>query len=267
MAATKKEETLPAVKSSTAVDLPPELLAMMAEDAGDGISTDPEDNLVPLIYVLQAQSPQCNKRSPDYVENACAGAIWLRNSGRPAIDGDTGIIFQPCSFSKDYVEWIPRAKGGGFVERHETIPADAKKVPDLVNPNKTRTVRDNGNEIVEVRYHVGFVLLDGMALPYVIPMSGASHSVSRSWMTNMSQKPGPGGKPLPSYANLYRLRTRERTNAAGAWSQWEVFDAGPVTTAEDYLRGRSLAQAFASGERRAEKAEPEGEVAHENAAM
>lgn len=267
MAASKKEENLPAV--ADAPGLPAELQARLAADAGAGISTDQDDNLVPLIYVLQAQSPQCNKRSPDYIENAAAGAIWLRNSGLPAIDGDEGILFQPCYFSKDVVEWVPRSKGGGFVARHDVRPADAKEVPDLVNPNKTRWVRENGNELVDVRYHVGFVIINGHAMPYVIPMSGSAHTVSRGWMTLMGNKAAGGGKAAPSWACLYRLKTRERTNAAGTWSQWEVSDAGWVQTLADYERGAMLNASFASGEKRVEVplADEAADGGHENAAM
>lgn len=232
--------------------LPTFLADKAAQDVGKGVSDAQEDNLVPLVYVLQAQSPQCNKRSPEYVEGAEAGAIWLRNSGRAAINGEIGILFQPCHFSKDWVEWIPRAAGGGFAGRHDERPEAAVETPDEKNPRKINHVLPGGNTVSETRYHVGYVYFeDGSCLPYVIPMSSSAHTVSRQWMFMMNSKSLPGvSGAAPSWAALYRLRTKERTNAAGTWATWDITDAGWVRTPEEYERGRRLFESFETGERK-----------------
>lgn len=251
----KKASTVPAVRTnSTAVgktaDAPPAALASLAKkDAGKGVSTAQEDNLIPLIYVLQAQSPQVNKRNAgSYIAGAEAGSIWLRNFSDPIVAGEEGFLFQPCHFSKDWVEWIPRDNGGGFVGRHAELPKDAKKVSDPKNPSKVRYVRKNGNEIIETRYHVGNVITAKYgAVPYVIPLTSSGHTVSRDWMFRMNSKQLPTGDKAPSWMCLYRLRTKERTNAAGTWFTWDISDEGWVQSEEDYLRGASLHEAVTSG--------------------
>ena len=262
----KTEENLPA---TTAGNVPAFLAAAIAEHAGEGVSTLQEDNLVPLIYVLQAQSPQCNKRSPEYVDQAEAGSIWLRNSGLPAVNGEEGILFQPCFFERDWVEWVPRDSGGGYAGRHKDRPAEAKELPDPKNPAKTQWTLPNGNTLAETRYHIGYVILDdGSTMPYVIPMSSSGHTVSRGWMFMMNSKQL-GGNRAPSYACLYRLKTKERSNAAGTWFTWDVTDAGWVTTQADFDRGADLHKAFALGEKQVDTAAPQDEEAPhgENAAM
>lgn len=229
----------------------PSFLASKIEaDAGKGVSTLADDNLVPLIYVLQAQSPQCNKRGPDYVEGAEDGAIWLKNSGLAAIAGDVGILFQPCVFEKNWVEWVPRTAGGGFAGRHNQKPETAvEKAMDPAQPDSLSWVLPNGNIVKETRYHIGIVHLpDGGRRPYVIPMSGSNHTPSRGFMTMIGSKQE-GGHTAPSWAALYLLRTKSKTNKKGTWSLWDVSDAGWVQSEDDYDRGAKLHASFTSGEK------------------
>lgn len=232
--------------------LPAHLAKKMEEHSGEGVSSKQEDNLVPLVYILQAQSPQVNKRSADYIDGAEAGHIWLRNAPHPIVPGDTGILFQPCHFSKDWVEWVPRDNGGGFVARHEDRPPEAEETKDPQNPNRVKYVMPNGNEVIETRYHAGFVVLDdGSVLPYIIPMSSSGHSVSRQWMFMMNSNQLPKGDIAPSWSKLYRLKTKERSNAAGTWFTWDISDAGWVDE-EAFDRGTALFNAFNTGEKKAE---------------
>jgi len=228
--------------------MPAHLAGVVGDHLGKGSSQAAEDNIVPLIYVLQAQSPQCNRRGPDYVEGAEAGAFWLRGSGLPAISGDEGLLFQPCYFSKDWIEWKPNR--GGYVDRHTERPADAeeREMQDERGDPIKRWVRPNGNIVVETRNHVGIVHFpDGSRQPYVIALSGSGHTVSRNWMGMINRKQTPDGV-APSWVALYRLRTKERSNQKGTWMTIDVADAGWASL-EDFNRGTKLNEAFASGDK------------------
>lgn len=271
-----KEKTDLAV--TAAAGLPAALAQRMAQDAGKGVSTDAADNLIPLVYIIQAQSPQANKRSPDFIEGGEAGAIWLRNSGLPAVSGEEGILFQPCYFSKDIVEWIPRNMGGGFVGRHEIRAGEteeqalerigAVQTPDPQNPNRSKWLLPNGHEAISTRYHIGNVYLpSGGVMPYVIPMSSSGHTVSKAWMVLMNSKRMEGVSGPIAWSCLYRLKTKERTNAAGTWSTWDIQDAGWISSVEDYDRGAKLYESFAAGEKQVEAPEAETHADAETAAM
>lgn len=252
----------------------PSYLKDYEADSGKGTSSAQEDNLVPLIYVLQANSPQTLKRNPDYIEGAEAGGIWLRGSEPPVIDGEKGILFQPCFFSKDWVEWIPRDSGGGFVGRHDSCPAEAEVVQDPKNPNIKRFILPNGNEVKETRYHIGYVFLDGgkRVLPYVIPLSGSGHSFSKQWMFMMNSKQSSAGT-YAAWALLYRLKTKFRTNVHGDWYMFEVSEAnhnGPKdswVTEEQYKRGAALCSAFEQGGKSTETPEEAATESGNEAAM
>src|SRR3954465_1560369 len=80
------KEKLPAATTATNnLTVVDDIDAQMEEDAGEGVSTLASDNVVPLIYLLQALSPQCVRQSPGYVtpgvggeKGAVAGNIWFR---------------------------------------------------------------------------------------------------------------------------------------------------------------------------------------------
>lgn len=228
--------------------VPATLAEAMRQDAGKGVSTAQEDNLVPLIYVLQPLSPQVQKKNDAYIEGAEAGAIWLKNAPEPIVDGDEGIIFQPCFFQKNWVEWIPRDNGGGLVGVTENCPAEAKAVKEN---NVTRFVMPNGNEVKETRYHFGYVHIGDERVPYCIPLTSTGHTISRDLMSRMRSKAMPDGTRAPSWSYLYRLKTVHKQNKKGQWYQFVIEDHGWVEDMDDYNRGKALFNSLQSGEKKA----------------
>lgn len=230
---------------------PPAALSQKIKmNAGKGLSKAQEDNLVPLIYVLQANSPQVNKRDPAYIQGAEAGDIWLRNAPEPIVNGASGFLFQPCFFTKCYNEWVPRSDGGGFVARHRTMPAEAKLTEDLQNPTKKKFCLPNGNEVIETREHVGLVHVGEQRLPFVIPLTSTGHSFSRKWMFMMNAKQIDGAD-VPSFACVYKLKTLFKSNKAGDWYMLDVED-GDWVSERDFEAGLQIYEAFASGAKQAE---------------
>jgi len=226
------------------------LAKKMAAKAGEGLSTDAADNLVPLIYVLQPLSPQVLKKNEAYIEDAEPGNIWLRNSEEPIHEE---IVFQPCHFSKDWVEWIPRKQGGGFVGRYDEKPDDAEQYKDPERPRSLRFRMPSGNEIVETRYFAGFVLQEnGAALPYIIPLSSTGHSFGKDLMFRLNNRRLNDGSKPPIWANTVTLKTRMRNNNAGEWYVFEVDEINWIETEEQFDAGEALNQAFATGAKQAE---------------
>lgn len=256
--AARTEETLPvaseessSVATIPASSLPEHLQQFAGQDQGLGYSQKQEDTSIPLIYILQDNSPQVKRRDPAYIEGAEPGDIWLKGINK-IVKGKVGIVVQPCAFGKDWVEWVPRGEGGGggsgFQGRHPDLPRNAKEIMDPKNNNKKHYILPNGNEVVETRYH--FVRIDG--IPYVIPFTSTGHKVSRDWGTAMQAVKWPDGTLAPSYTRLWRLRTVERSNAAGNWFVFAPEDIGWVTTTADYVAGRDLRIAVETGEKHAE---------------
>lgn len=242
-----------------------DLQAQMQKDSGRGLSQDASDNLVPLLYVLQPLSPQVIKKNPKYIQGAEAGDLWLRGMAEPIVkcdenDDESGLIFQPCHFYKEWVEWVPRKDGGGFVGRHAEKPDEAvQKASDPEKPNR-QSWKLGDNDLVETRYFAGLVHMpDGARVPYIIPFSSTGHSVAKGWMFQMNQKqlPNGGGRP-PMFGLLYRLTTVMRSNTEGEWFVIQVDEhlaadgTNFVQTTEDYQKGKQIFEAFDSGAKRGE---------------
>ncbi len=260
----------PAVtKPSTAVAaaVGGDLMSMMQEDSGKGVSTASEDNIVPLIYTLQSQSPQvltqkqeCIKPGLDGNKTAIAGNIWFRGT-KTLIDGEEeGLVVQPVHFGKKWMEWMPNR--GGLAGIHPTRPEEAVLKTDPKNPKKQFWELPNGNVVNETRDHVVIVHdLPGGLGAYVLPMSGSNHTASRAWMGMMNRKRIPGtDKKAPSYAFLYRVKTVPRSNDQGDWFAYEVEDAGEdgaemmVQDLEAYKLARQLHDDFETGKKQADVA-------------
>lgn len=245
----------------------PALFNKMKSDPGGGLSKDQADNMVPLIYLLQPLSPQVMKGDPERIPDAEAGDVWLRNAEKPIIKGEVGMLFQPCYFYKDIVEWIPNR--GGFVGRHDIacLPnvstkkgwtgtlTDVKEIKDEEEPNAPpRYVRSsNNNEVVETRYFVGNVYFeDGrLPLPFVIPLSSTGHSFGKQWMFLQNSQCLPDGSQIDkSWAVIYRLKTSMKTNTKGSWYMYTVQKERMIGTMDEFERGAALNKAFASGEKK-----------------
>jgi hypothetical protein len=135
--------------------LPDKLLNSTALDAGLGVSSTPDDQLLPLIYVLQTNSPGCDKRAPEYIDGAEPGHFLLRNAAQPIRAGETGIEVIPCDMARMWIEW--RANRQGFVASHREPPDDLEITIDGAS-QRQRQVRPNGNVVEETRQF--FVLAD-----------------------------------------------------------------------------------------------------------
>jgi hypothetical protein len=259
----KLDENLPA-------ELDPEFNKMLQEDAGKGVSTAAEDNLVPLIYILQPLSPQVMD-GPAFIEGAKPGDIWLKNASEPIVKGKDGIWFMPCYMYQRWTEWVPRDKGGGFVASYDydgrdNPPPGAER--DTSVKNRPRFYfPETGNECIETRYEAGFVWRDGIPLPYVIPFKSTGHSVSRGWMTKRMNQRRKDGSIWQAWSHIYKLTTTVKRNAQGSWYIFEIgdpkfyvpkqekqVDAEALqiiggNAKEAYMLGRNLEKAFAAGQK------------------
>lgn len=259
---------LPATVAPREVAMPSKaVLAHMQEHSqGDGLSKRAEDNLVPIVYVLQKMSPQCEPNKDAYIEGAQAGMIWLRNWTDPLVDGEEGILVQPCHFNVCVIEWIHRDDGGGFVARHNV--SHPREIDGAFEKTSERTGKkgwavkrgDRTHQLVETREHVVLIHLGSSRVPYVIPFTSTGHGVSRGWMFTMNNKIPPGGKEAAdSWYGLYRMKTKWRSNDQGDWYQLLVEDEGWVDTTDDVENGAKLHAAFKTGALQTERPDDAGD--------
>jgi hypothetical protein len=263
--AVKGGKTVPATTSkAVAQGGEVDITLLMQQDSGRGVSTAAEDNIIPLIYILQAQSPQALKQKAEYIKGAVAGNLWPRGT-KTLIDGEeTGLPVIPVAFKKFWNEWGAE-RGDGFFGRHPYDATDENKgrppstwVEDPKKPGKGKWVMENGHVLVETREHAVLARIDGQWTGSVISMSGSNHTASRAWMGLMKNKKIPNtDKRAPSFAYVYCAKTIAKSNDEGDWYGWQMEDGtgdGEVTLitdidggAELYRVARQLAADFETG--------------------
>tara|TARA_R100000482_G_C5123235_1_gene147064 strand:- start:628 stop:1374 length:747 start_codon:yes stop_codon:yes gene_type:complete len=203
---------------------------------GTGLEEMTSDDLaIPFIRVLQAMSPQVNKRAPEYVDGAEVGMLFntVTNS---VYDGEKGVEIVPCSYTKRYLEWIPREKGGGLVTADHT----ADIVRQCTKNDQGVLVLENGNTIDETAQFF-ILLLDPKEGPQqcVLSFSRSQLGVARKWNTilRMAKIPNSEGKlvPAPMFAYKYLLTTVELSNDKGSWFGFNVTQSDALTGGDKQL--------------------------------
>ncbi len=201
----KEEHNLPATQD--------EVGELATQDAGRGASQSSDDKFFPLISIIQKLSPQCDRSAPEYIDGAEPGDIYLRNFTPPIATGEEGIVVQPCKMYVEYVEWVPREKGGGMAGRHLRRPKEVK-----VSSDGYRMTMPNGNDLRETRVWVVNLITDTGSTPFLIPCASTLNTFARAWNTAITQKKEANGTDSPAWRYLWRLTSKQRKNAKGSWS-------------------------------------------------
>jgi hypothetical protein len=215
----------------------------------EDIRTD--DMSIPFLRILAQLSPQVNKRDGAYVEGAEAGMIYNTVSNE-AFDGEKGVLVIPCYYSRRYVEWKPREKGGGYVNSYDV---DDKVVHTTYRDDRGNDILPNGNLLTNTAQF--FVLLlseDGTAQRCLLTMSSTQLKKARKWVTQMQSRTAMGKNGMfvmPMMSQVYRLRTVEERNDKGSWFGWEIGHVRSLDLSTEKMvfdMGVSFAQSVRAGE-------------------
>lgn len=223
----------------------------LAADAGAGSqNVTTADTATPLLNLLQANSPQCKKSDPKYVEGSVEGSIF-NNVTNEVYSGDEGITVVPAYFEKVFIEW--RANRGGFVKIHNAdTPLRNQTSLQRNSEGKEVPTLPNGNILTETNQHYALMLkADGGFEAIVIPMSSTQLRASRTWNTLIKRVMLNDSKGVPfnpaSYYCMYKLTTKARQKDTYSWYVWNVENLGPVPTKIIYDAAKGLEKAVSAG--------------------
>jgi len=223
---------------------------------GAGASTAAEDNLIPLLGVLNDLSPQVKKREPEYIEGAEAGMAFLKTVGQ-LWPGDAGPLWIQCAFQKAVVEWKPRVDGGGFITQYPEMPEEfAEQYTNDKGQTKVRN-KENGNELVDTRYHFGLVQMPTkLWTPAVSAFSSTGHTVSKGWMSQITNQRDPGtGRLFPAWFSVWQLNTTLKKKNDDSWFAFDPQHFGWVKERALRDMGKALFQAVTAGDKVADLAD------------
>lgn len=192
-------------------------------DANAGFeNTTTDDYSMPFIAVLQALSPQINKKE-ERIEGAKVGMLF-NTVTEELMDGDKGFEFVPVHREQVFVEWKPRANGGGYIGKHELksqLVLDAQAA-NRRNDKDTLLTKDK-NELMQTAYIYGLIVHeDGRnPEPVVLAFTSTKLRVYRHFMTKVNQfqiLTSKGKKETPPlFGHRLRVTTTEQSNQHGTF--------------------------------------------------
>ena len=203
------------------------------EFAGAGLEeVTTEDLAIPFLRILAQLSPQVNKRDGAYVEGAEAGMIYNTVSNE-AYDGEKGVLVVPCYYNRRFIEWQPRSSGGGYVGSYTP---DAPVVKTTTKNDRGEDVLPSGNILTNTaQFYVVMPLGDALH-KCIITMSSTQLKKSRRWLALQASFTGTRKDgyqfTLPSFSQMYRLRTVPESNDKGDWFGWEIYHERGLEIAE-----------------------------------
>lgn len=227
-----------------------------SQDAGMGQEgMGQADFSIPFVAILQGLSPQIMEGTvPDAkVGDICdsvSNELWGKSHA-----GKESIFFVPCAYTRRFIAWAPRSKGGGFKGEHLVIDVESGKVPSEERPDEKGVVRlfSGENQLKDTRAHYGLLLdpAEGTFRPAVISMSSTQIKKSKRWnaMIAAVQQRNAAGQLYtpPSFARVYELSTVKEQNDQGIWYGWSIGAAGPVKSRELYDAAKAFHRMVVEG--------------------
>lgn len=195
----------------------------MAHEGFEG--TTIKDLSIPFINVLQAISPEVEDQNPP----GCKAGDLLNSVTKEILKQPLIVI--PLEKEEIFVEWVPRAKGGGLVDRH--LP-DSDIVKDVIKKNGGSRLppkdaegkripfkSPKGNDLIETHYVYCLITNetgDSVEGYCVLSFASAKIKTFKDWMTALyTQK----GRP-PIFANRAKISTQKVKNEQGTFYIYSV---------------------------------------------
>lgn len=237
MPSNKKQEE----STTTAVQAQPQGGALATldydlEDLDQGFEeTTAGDFKLPFLRPLQKLSPQADADSKDYIPGAKAGTFINTATGE-LIDGKDGFLFIPVHRTHQYLEFVPRDQGGGFVASYEPDAPEVAAALKAMGKKFGKAKIGDSNELIETYNMYGLYVADDAARPVVVPFASSAIDAYKTIMSKMDlvrvNVPGRGKVRLPMFAHQVRLTTRFTENKKGSWHKmFADFEGGSAESA------------------------------------
>jgi len=195
-----------------------------------------EDVAIPFLRVVQSNSHECTVGDPKYNDLARPGMFIDSVSGE-LMDGGKGVVVIPVAYQRSYVEWKPRATGGGLVK---DFGADPSRLKDCHRaPNSYKDLTPEGNELVLSGLYYVLVVNEatGDYGAKLLVLQGTQLKKSRAWNTLMASlrfTSAEGEKYAPApFEQSWRFTTVPEKNDKGAWMGVKIAPAARTADLDD----------------------------------
>lgn len=163
-----------------------------------------EDQSIPFLNLLQSNSPQCS--DDENYPDAKPGKLFNTVTGE-LFDSKNGVVFAPCSTKHQFVEWVPRDSGGGFVAAYDIN--DPYVIEARKNAGRGGAIKlPNGNDLVETFYMYGYICSDDKGLEFASPVVVSFKSTAIKPYRDAMTSIGLHAKRFPKQPPLFAYRLR-----------------------------------------------------------
>lgn len=183
---------------------------------------------MPFLRILQKMSPEVDKDETAYIKGAKAGMILHTITKQCYLE----ICIIPLQYRDTYIEWIPREKGGGFVQEYDALESLTKEVLSSCTKEDNKNILPSGNEFkLHSNYFCAFDE-DGEWEPVMISMSSSQLKTSRIWLSTMRRMVlevnGETYRNVNIRSFQWVLSTEKLSNDKGTWFGW-TYEVGDNT--------------------------------------
>jgi hypothetical protein len=168
--------------------------------------------LIPRLVILQALSPQVNKKKAEYIDGAEVGDFCNTATGDIYKQSVTII---PVYFITNYLEWMKNR--GGLVNNFGDDPTCLQKT---MKNEKFQNILPNGNMIVETAQWYCLLSVGGTWERIFFPMFSTNLKHSRKWLTLIQSERVPSNAGLwkpPLFWRSWQLSVVDTSNDQGDW--------------------------------------------------
>lgn len=234
------------------------------EDAGGGFEgADNSDYLVPILDVLQAQSPEIASGT---IEGAKPGDFIIRALGM-TFDGKKGVVFVPCARQHKFVEWVPREKGGGVAGQYDPDEPYVTKAKAGQEFGKIKL--ENENDLVETFYVYAQLVNGDEVITVSIPFTSTKINRYKGMMTKARAilVKLPDGRRIspPLWAHRFVMKTEFIEKKGYKWHNVQINfdgktadDARIDPTSDLYQSARAISKLVESGIAKADTSKETG---------
>ena len=187
-----------------------------------------DDLQLPRIDVLQALSPQINKKKDEYIDGAEVGMLFNTLTGELYPEG---VRVTPISFIKRHLVWVDRKKDseGGLRGVFDTAEEAEAFIESQDDEDKL--------EAVPTAEHL--VLLDDGS-EVILSMAKSKMKVSRKWNSLIRLNGG------DRFSRSYKISTVDDKSAQGEFQNMAITNDG-FPEEDVYLMAEKLYEAISSG--------------------
>ncbi len=244
------------------------------EDAGVGVDDiDRSEMAIPFIGILQSNSPEIQPIKKGGLEGAELGML-INTVTKEVVDGDVGIPFVACFKTHEYIEWVPRDSGGGFVAVHAVgseVVAEAIATAQKENADFGKFTTKAGNDLVET-YSLYGVLLDEDGEPNSVAVIAFTSTKIKKYKQLNTKLKSIKGRP-PIYSLSLIIKTVDEKNKKGDFVNFDIVFAVENNglksklspTSEAFQAAKTLRESIIAGEARADHAATTNSAAGDDA--